>query len=456
MKAPGRPVDSLTVNWRERRVSGRVERGVERGDDGFTLIEVVVSLVIFAILASAAIAMVLTALQVGRSNRARVVAAQLASRQIEEVRGMRTQDIPTGVTTLPNVTTSGTTFHISQNADYVNSNGTANACDSPSGASLGYKQVSVTVTWNGMGSVKPVRDDTLKTLSIAGSDPSKGSLAVSVRDNDSNALANQAVTLSPSGGTQTTGSDGCVVFTGLTPGSGYSASLNTSGYVDINGLQNSVQGSQTVNAGQITKVQFAYDVPASLAISWSSPSGGATPFSTSTALPVTLSNTQFPNNGKKAFLDCSDPLAVAGSCVTGTPRTISGLFPSNAGYGIYGGTCLDAAPVTAPGPAAVNPGQSTAVTVPLAEITVAVTTNGTTAAPNKTVYAVHAADTACPSGQVVTLGTTSSSGTLNALLPFGAWKIATNSTLASPPHAGWPAISTTSVSPITSAAVNLA
>jgi prepilin-type N-terminal cleavage/methylation domain-containing protein len=452
MKAEIRSVDSTFVNWRERRESGRGGRG----DAGFTLLEVVVSLVIFAILSSAAIAMVLTALQVGRSNRARVVAAQLAARQLEEVRGMRTQDIPTGVTALPNVTTSGTTFHVSQNADYVNSNGTSNACDSPSGASLGYKQVTVTVTWNGMGSVKPVRDDTLKTLSIAGSDPTKGSLAVSVRDNDSNPLANQAVTLSPSGGTQTTGTDGCVVFTGLAPGSGYSASLNAAGYVDINGLQNSIQGSQTVNAGQITKVQFAYDIPASLAISWSAPSGGATPLATPFAsLPITLKNTQFPNNGKKAFLDCSDPNAVVGSCVTGTPRTITGLFPSNAGYGIYGGTCLDAAPVTAPGPAAVNPGQSTAVTVPLAEITVAVTTNGTTAAPNKTVYAVHAADTACPSGQVVTLGITSSTGTLNALLPYGAWKIATNATLASPPHAGWPAISTTSVSPITTAAVNL-
>ena len=452
MKVAIRPVDSRFVNWRERRELGRGERG----DGGFTLVEVVVSLVIFGILASAAIAMVLTALQVGRQNRSRVVAAQLAARQIEEVRGMRTQDIPTGVTALPDVTTSGTTFHVSQNADYVNSNGTANACDSPSGASLGYKQITVTVTWNGMGTVKPVRDDTLKTLSIAGSDPSKGSLAVSVRDSDSNPVANQAVTLTPSGGTQTTGTDGCVVFTGLPPGSGYSAGLNTAGFVDINGLQNSVQGSQTVNAGQITKVQFAYDVPASLAITWGVPTGGATPVSVSTALPVTLINTQFPNNGKKAFLDCSDPHAVAGSCVTGTPRTISGLFPSNYGYGIYGGTCLDAAPVTAPGPAAVNPGQSTATTVPVAEVNVTVTTNGTTAAPNKTVYAVHAADTACPNGQVVTLGTTAANGTLNALLPYGQWTIATNSTATTPPHAGWPVISTTSVSPIISAAVNLA
>ena len=432
-----RSVDSSLVKWRERRE--------ESADDGFTLLEVVVSLVIFAILASAAIAMVLTAIQVGRQNRSRVVAAQLAARQIEEVRGMRTQDIPTGVTSIPDVTTSGTTFHISQNADYVNSNGTANACDSPSGASLGYKQISVIVTWNGMGTVKPVRDDTLKTLSIAGSDPTKGSLAVSVRDSDSNPLPNQTVTLTPSGGSQTTGTDGCVVFTGLPPGSGYSASLNTSGYVDVNGLQNSVQGSQTVNAGQITKVQFGYDLPSSLAISWAAPTGGPTPAVASTAIPVTLTNTSFPNNGKKAFLDCADSHAVVGACVTGTPRTISSLFPSNYGYGIYGGTCLDAAPTTAGAATAVNPGQSTAATVTLGEVRIYV--HNASLLANTTLYAVHAADTACPYGQVLTLGNSDATGYLNALLPYGKWTIATNATASPPPTKTWPIITTTSVSP---------
>ena len=67
-----------------------------------------------------------------------MVAAQLAARQIETARGLRTQDIPTGTVSLADITTSGTTFHITQQADYVNSNGTSNACDSPSGSQLGY------------------------------------------------------------------------------------------------------------------------------------------------------------------------------------------------------------------------------------------------------------------------------------------------------------------------------
>ncbi len=433
MKVRSRSVDSTIVNWRERRESGRVEAG----DDGFTLLEVVVSLVVFAILASAAMAMLLTAIKVGSQNRSRVVAAQLAAEQIEVVRGMRTQDIVIGTTTLPDVTTSGNTYHLVQQATYANSSGTGTACSSATGAQLGYTEVSVTVTWNNMGGVAPVRSDTLKALSIGGADPTKGQLVVSVVNGQNSPVSGQVVSLSPSGGTQTTGSDGCAIFTGLAPGSNYSASLNTSGYVDTLGVQNSTQGSQTVNGGALTKVQFSYDQAAALAITWVAPAGGLTPAVFSSLTPVTLVNTAYPN-GYKGFLDCTDPNKVTGYCATGagtsaSPRSIPGLFPSSSGYSIYAGTCLDAVP-TSGGPAAtaVTAGQTTAANVTMGEVNVFAykTVSGVSTPQNAvTIYAVHAADAGCPSGQILNLGSTANTGKLNALLPYGKWTISSSQTV---------------------------
>jgi prepilin-type N-terminal cleavage/methylation domain-containing protein len=423
----------------------RLRGPLPSSEDGFGLLEVVVSLVVFALLAVAAVSMLLNAVQIGRSNRNRVVAAQLAEAQIETLRGLPTQNIPTGLTTLPSVTTSGSVFYLTESAEYVASTGTGSACDSAPGAQLGFKQVTVSVTWNNMGSVKPVRSDTLKALSLSGSTPSLGSLAVSVKDRNGNPESGQVVTLSPSGGAQTTGSDGCVVYTGLTPGS-YNASLNTTGYVDTTGVQASTQSSQTVNASQITKVAFVYDQASSLTVNWQAPAGG--PTAAAPTLPLTLVNANVSSTGSKAY-----PLCGSGTCVTGTAPVVSQLFPFASGYGVFAGTCADAPPVTATQPTAVTPGSGATATVPVGEVTVTVK-HGTTVVPNVALYAWHAADASCPSGQSISLGTASSTGTLNALLPYGLWTISTNATASSPPTNPWPKVTPTSTSPITLAAVN--
>ena len=428
-------------------------RRAATGDDGFTLIEVIASLVVLGLLASAAITVLINAIKVGQQNRNRVVAAQLASAQIEAVRGLRTQDITTGIVNLPDISTSGTTFHVQQSANYVDSNGTANVCDSPTGSRLGYKQITVLVTWDRMAGVKPVRSDTLKTLSIAGRRTrAKGTLAVVIKDSRGNPLPNQVVTVAPTGGAQTTDERGCVVFTNLPPASNYSAAVNTAGFVGPAGTQAVAQNALTVNGSQITKAQFDYDRAAALFVSWLAPVGAVGPLVTPGAIPVTLSNDYFPNNRQKAFLDCSDPQAVPTSCTSGNPRRITNLYPAAQGYGVWGGTCADAAPLTAPQPTNVSPGTSAAVSVRLGEVLTYVHTKKNPSA-NTTVYAVHAPDSSCPAGQSIALGTTDSSGELNALLPYGQWTIATNSSASSAPKFGWPVITVTSRNTIDTADV---
>ncbi len=66
--------------------TARRRRGVNRGDDGFTLIELIVSLTILAIVVTAMAASLESAMGVTRNNRNRVIASALAAQAIDVAR----------------------------------------------------------------------------------------------------------------------------------------------------------------------------------------------------------------------------------------------------------------------------------------------------------------------------------------------------------------------------------
>ena len=63
-------------------------RSRDRRDQGFTLMETVVAIAVFAVIASAALAMLIHALGTQGDDRQRVPAASLAAQEIERVRGL--------------------------------------------------------------------------------------------------------------------------------------------------------------------------------------------------------------------------------------------------------------------------------------------------------------------------------------------------------------------------------
>ncbi len=408
------------MRTRVRLAAERLRAITASADDGFSLVEALVAIILLGLLAAAVADPLVTALHLTRANRMRVVAANLASRQIELTRALNTTAIPSGQKSWT-VPVDDTTFTVTQTAEYVPRNSTSSTCDSPQDSQLGYKRVTVNVTWPQMDGVKPVRSDTLKTLGVVGLDPTKGSLAVSVKDRNGVGLGGQTVTLAPTGDSQLTGDNGCAVFVDLTAGSNYSVAVNTPGYVDTNMSQNSVKGPLTVLAATISKASIDYDRAAGLGLSYVGPpkytpanvlpAGYAPP---STPFPITLRSTLF-GNLTKAFPDCGSAGAVAGSCATGNPRSISPLYPSAQGYGAWAGGCADAAPPT-PTPIAVTPGATTAGTVALAAVQVTVS-GGNGAVP---VWAVHPPDSAsCPAGEAYRVGV--NSGVIKTALPYGKW-----------------------------------
>jgi type II secretory pathway pseudopilin PulG len=263
---------------------------------------------VFAILVTAALGILVRTTDVARTNTRRVVAANLANRAVESARSMRALDIPDGGQTRSEVV-GNVTYTVTQTANYLSSGATTSVC-SGSGSSLAYKLVTVTVTWPNMGSIAPVRADTLKSLGLGNDalDATKGSIALAVLSSRGNPVAGVDVTLTPGNVVRTTGTDGCAVFTGLTAAT-YSAALNMSGYVGSTGTQLTTAANLGVTAGQIQRGSVLYDTVRRATVALS-PATGFTPPST---LGLILRNSYL---SERTYPACTG-LAAPATCVTG-------------------------------------------------------------------------------------------------------------------------------------------
>ena len=278
------------------------------GDPGFTLVEVVVAMSMFAVAATVMLGLLVRTTAVARDNIRRTAAANLAMSQIEAVRTSSATSIADGQTTTTK-TIGNTTYTIKQLANYVSSNSSTSVCTG-SGSTLAYKLVTVTVTWPNMGSVKAVRADTLKAVGIGtdGLDSTLGTLAILVAGTSGAIQSGVTVTLS-SGASKTTGDDGCAVFTGLTPAT-YSVSTSMTGYTGTANTQATTVGSLGVTAGGVTRGTVVYDTTRAVTVALDSPTGAIVP----STMPLRVGDSYL---SEYTLSTC--PSSVTASCTSGVP-----------------------------------------------------------------------------------------------------------------------------------------
>ena len=396
------------------------------GQGGYSLIELVAALAIFALVFAAVSLGIGRALDLNRSNRNRSAAAYLAAQELEEVRSKPFDQVALGQTTCSYQTPScnlPSPYTVTQEVSWVTPTASSSSCNVPSGSSgaaLAYKRVTVKVAWDDMRAVNPVASQTLLTPPIGAYDPYDGHVAVRLFDRTAAPLAGQTVTLSgPESATQVSTGDGCVFFAYLDPGT-YTVALSSSGYVDRQGNQPATQSASVV-ASQITTLQFDYDRAATLDIGLVAPSGAVIP----SGIAMTVANSNL-TVGTKSF-----PEASTGG---GATRTVTPLFPYSSGYEVWAGQCADADPGSHTGGSrgaalASNPGGTTSGSATLDAVDVVVV-RGVTPVSGATVEASHLAATGCPSGVTLTSATTTdANGRLKLALPYGTWTIrATKST----------------------------
>ena len=378
-------------------------------DAGFTLVEAVVAMAVFAVAASVTLGLILQTGRVAGGNVRRTAAANLAMRQIESVRSTSALSIPDGLQ-VSTKTVGGTQYTIKQNANYLASGAATSVCAS-SGSSLAYKLVTVTVTWPDMGTIKPIRADTLKAVGV-GTDgldqTSLGTIALLVAGSTGTPQSGVTVTLNPGSVTRVTGDDGCAVFAAQTVGT-YTATASMAGYAGVANTQTATVGSLGVTAATISRGTLMYDTTRSAVVQLDNTVGAYVP----AGMPLRLGDTYIP---EVTYPVCSGSPTAA--CTSGTPGTVQGLFPEV--YAIKVGACTEVTPSQATVDLRPAAADGTTVTVPVGTVRVEVKNALGTSLAGRTVTATHSSG--CT--ETYTLPATTAGGS-GLVLPYGTWTLST-------------------------------
>ncbi|WP_448060695.1 prepilin-type N-terminal cleavage/methylation domain-containing protein [Cellulomonas hominis] len=330
----------------------RGDRSRSRDDRGMSLVEVVVAVVVLGILASAVLAIILATQSAGVTNRNRVAAANLATRELELVRDefTRSDDAPleiadAGTLTNPHpldgqvagepLVIDGTRYTVVRSVGW-NVTGTGDsAC--AGGALVVYPTlgVTVTVTWPNMGSVQPV----VATAVLA---PAKGSgvpttasfVAVKIVDEQARPSAGRSIKVTGGSETKTgtTDDSGCAVVQvdPAVAGTAYTVQATDSDYVDMSGTTGPTKNAGTLTPGQLNNsVTFAYAKAGAARLHLVDPAGQAIDPALLTAATVTLVASEYVGSS-----------GATPHAVTSSTTVITGLWPTT--YGAYFGTTAPA------------------------------------------------------------------------------------------------------------------
>jgi type II secretory pathway pseudopilin PulG len=403
----------------------------QSGEDGLTIVELLVAMSIFTLVALSLAYTLQMALLSTRDDRNRVQAANLAARELEIVRndfgatttGPATLGATSTVTNphpLPGGTSGqplkidGTYYTVVRHVEWLPGGTGTSPCDGGTAVRYPSLGVNVKVTWNAMHGTKAIESNTILT-------PPKGTLntnmafvAVKILGASGTGLGGVPVTLSGPGGSPVVVSadDGCAVFSLTTMGT-YSASVGTAGYVTFDGQPSATKTGVTVTAGTLQQVNFSYDKSAALTAVFATDGVHA--------LPSPLPGLTYFNQGLV-------PLGNRAAATAAISTTLSPLWPFSDGYAVWAGTCRQSDPTTQghsrPTPVVILPGGTASEALELAPLNLDVTTTAGVPLVGYRVIATPHDPTGCTTPvATLTLGTTDATGHLLTSLPGGIWDL---------------------------------
>src|SRR5690349_11092633 len=148
-----------------------------KNQDGFTIIELMVAITVFALLMAAAALGMNGALNLTRNNRQRAVAANLAASQVDNIQAMSFDQITIGYQQVTQPV-DGVNYTISINTEWVGPSTLTSDCAGGSNANPAYLRASIAVSWDNMGGALPVQDQTLVTPPVGTFDSNTGNIGI--------------------------------------------------------------------------------------------------------------------------------------------------------------------------------------------------------------------------------------------------------------------------------------
>jgi prepilin-type N-terminal cleavage/methylation domain-containing protein len=420
----------------------RKRLGIGANDDsGFSLIEVVVAMLIFAVVSAGVVYAMLSVMRVTKDSRDRQVAANLAAQEIDLARDI--DDLFLLLDDDRTVDLNGDTFRIVRTTSWFSNQQVELPCGA-GGGTLRYKEVDVTVTWDNMRpGVDPVKANTVIDPHNRINDPALGTILVSVIGASGTGVAGATVTAvpaSPANGAQAltsspaaTDAQGCSYILRVKPGN-YVVSVSKANYVSDKQAATGVAPTVQVTAGASVSAAFAYDLGANLNLSYYS-----NPVPTTPKIPITL-DTSFVNS--------------AGTYVTPTTAATFSralrVFPYASGYNIFAGYYREPSEASA-GCVSVDPGQwiagvrsgqnvagvrpdtvpaapgtTLATTVPMGQVRISSTSNLYLKAVSSATFGPG--DPGCAIGMTYKFTQQTSGSTTTLTLPYGSWEIFSGTT----------------------------
>ncbi|HEV7398797.1 MAG TPA: type II secretion system protein [Solirubrobacterales bacterium] len=392
-------------------------------EDGFALIEVLVSALILVIVAGAVFSLLESTARSAAEERHRSEAFAIAQEDQARLRGLRISELSRLPTTPRPVTVDGTKFEVTSTGVFVNAVTSSSSCSQ--GATADYVRVSSTVTWPSRGSRPVARLESIVSPANGSLDPTHGTLKVTAINGASQPIPGIGISGSGAGTfAGSTDSTGCAMFADQPSGS-YTLALSGAavGLVDKNGSA-ATSAPASVTAGGSSTATLYLDRPGSISVSVTTTSSEGKPVASS-ADSFIVSNEEM-----------SKAVGTPGGAKLANPYVIGSLFPfALITDSVYAGACsennpnqknekpapADIANVNVPAGGQVN----ASIQLPALYLTV---WSGTPASPGTKVNGAHVivSDEKCTvSGQFVkrTYATNSSGALVDPGLPWSTYSI---------------------------------
>ena len=292
------------ARWLHPGRSLRARRPDEMRESGLSLIELVIAISVFALLAGSIAAVAGSGLGLARNNRDRSIAANLASEDIDAVNqtAFATLLAGEGAETTKTRTVGGVQYTVKRDVSWQSATSGTNICTYSAGGRprAGSSVSRTTVTWPAMRTPAPAAVATTTVSPPVGLSPSAnmGTVPVTVRDSAGNPVAGITVAATNGGSniySDDTDSNGCAFL--LVSPSTYTVSLATANYVDRQGNA-SPSVVFSISSGSNVPITFDYDHPGSLVLSARPP---PTAHCRPNGLPTTVAYQFFQPSGKKVF-----------------------------------------------------------------------------------------------------------------------------------------------------------
>ncbi|WP_065960070.1 hypothetical protein [Curtobacterium sp. UCD-KPL2560] len=408
-------------------------RDAREHDDGVSIVEVLVAMTVFAMIAAGVAMGIASSLYLTHGSRSREVAIGLAQDGIDRARTSTNLFGVVDGTSVQRV--AGIDYRVVQTARWVASSGTANACGS-GGGPLAYKRVAMTISWSagGRGSDQSVAMNSMVAPTSAVTAAGLGTIIVSVSRVDGSGNQGAMVSIAPAATnpdgagpvTSTvpvTDATGCSYALNVKPGR-YDVSVTKPGNID-DGTSSGSLGAQTatpsttvrVSANQTAAANMNYDTALTVAPQWGDPNAPTTAFTAPTTMPVTL---------RRKTAD-QGPFAVG---------TTTQVFPFTDGYKAVAGvpaTCASTDPenwTTGSGTAVAprSPGQpvagTNAVRASVQLVTITLPTNSVNEVLANSVAPVpNSGDPGCAKGAQYRFTKLPLGQPVTIALPYGTWSL---------------------------------